>query len=358
MKILFTIASLNSGGAERVLSTLANHWIDKGWEISILVVSSNGSFYNTDKKVKLISLLDEYKAKNSKIQILYYIKGIRQTIKQENPDIVISFITLMNILVLSATRGLDIPVLISERNYFNQLKKKPLQVLRRLLYPKSSGMVVLSEYDYKRYSYVKSKKIIFNPLNKQNILDVNIDKKEKILIAVGSLSSQKGFGMLIEALSLLELKGWKFLIIGEGSLRTALSTLIKEHNLENNVFLIGKKNNIFDYYKRASIFVLSSLYEGFPNVLAEAMAHGCACVAFDCKTGPSEMIRDEVNGYLVEANNINVLSQRIETLMKSESIRKKFSKEALDIKEKLELNKITTIWEDYIVKTIESKKVS
>ncbi|SFV63112.1 Alpha-1,4-N-acetylgalactosamine transferase PglH [hydrothermal vent metagenome] len=356
MKVLFTISSLQSGGAERVLSTLANYWSRKGWDITILVVSSKNRFYKIDENIKIISLLDNYKSSSSKLQILYYIKGIRETIKSEKPDIVISFITLMNILVLLATRGLNVPILISERNYFDQLRKKSLKVLRRVLYPKSSAMVVLSEYDYNKYDYVDSKKIIFNPLNIENILDVNIDNKEKILIAVGSLSYQKGFSMLIEALSKIDFKGWKFLIIGEGSLREELEELIREYNLEDNVYLIGKKSNIFDYYKKASIFVLSSLYEGFPNVLAEAMAHGCASVAFDCKTGPSEMINDGVNGYLVEANNIDLLSKRIESLIDNGNIRKKFSEESLKIKEKLELNKITAIWESYIVETIKSQK--
>jgi GalNAc-alpha-(1->4)-GalNAc-alpha-(1->3)-diNAcBac-PP-undecaprenol alpha-1,4-N-acetyl-D-galactosaminyltransferase len=355
MKILFTIASLQSGGAERVLSTLANYWVNKGWDITILIVSSERNFYSMDEKIKIISLLDNYKSKKSKLQILYYIKGIRQTIKEKKPNIVISFITLMNILVLLATRGLSVPVLISERNYFDQLRKRPLKILRRFLYPKSSAMVVLSEYDYNKYNYVDNKKIIFNPLNTENILDVNLDKKEKILIAVGSLSPQKGFSMLIKALSKIEFKDWKFLIIGEGSLREPLSELIKEYKLEDKIFLIGRKSNIFEYYKKASIFVLSSLYEGFPNVLAEAMAHGCASIAFDCKTGPSEMINDGVNGYLIEANNIELLSQRIESLINNKDIRKKFSEESLKIKEKLELNKITTIWEAYILETINKK---
>ena len=357
MKVLFTISSLQSGGAERVLSTLANYWSRKGWDITILVVSSKNRFYNTDEKIKIISLLDDDKGTSSKFQLLYYIKGIRQTIKKEKPDIVISFITLMNILVLLATRGLSVPVLISERNYFDQLRKKSLKVLRRFLYPKSSAMVVLSEYDYNKYDYVDNKKIIFNPLNSEDILDVNIDKKEKILIAVGSLSSQKGFSMLIQALSKIAFNDWKFLIIGEGSLRESLEKLITEYNLEENVFLIGEKSNVFDYYKKASIFVLSSLYEGFPNVLAEAMAHGCASVAFDCKTGPSEMINDGVNGYLVEANNIEALRKQIVLLMESKEKCKSFSIEAMKIKVNLDLNKITGMWEEYILETINSKKV-
>jgi len=357
MKVLFIISSLESGGAERVLSTLANYWSRKGWDITILVVSLKNRFYNIDEKIKIISLLDDDKSTNSKFQLFYYIKGIRQTIKKEKPDIVISFITLMNILVLLATRGLSVPVLISERNYFDQLRKKSLKVLRRFLYPKSSAMVVLSEYDYNKYNYVDNKKIIFNPLNSEDILDVNIDKKEKILIAVGSLSSQKGFSMLIQALSKIEFNDWKFLIIGEGSLRESLEKLITEYNLEENVFLIGKKSNIFDYYEKASIFVLSSLYEGFPNVLAEAMSHGCASVAFDCKTGPSEMINDGVNGYLVEANNIEVLRKKIVLLMESKEKRQSFALEAMKIKVNLDLNKITGMWEEYILKIIESKKV-
>ena len=346
MKILFTIGSLTSGGAERVLVTLANFWASKGWDITVLIISSHDGFYKVDDTVTLISLDKKYV--NKKSSIFNTVKGIRETIKEVKPDIIISFITIMNILTLIANIGLKIPIIISERNYFDQLKKMHWRLLRTLFYRRADGMVVLSQYDYNKYTYVKNKEIIFNPLNKKNMLDVQFKDKEKLIIAVGDLIDQKGFDMLISSLSTVELSDWKVMIIGEGKDRDSLTALIKEHQLEDKISLIGRKNNIFDYYKKASIFVLSSRYEGFPNVLAEAMSHGCACVAFDCKTGPSDMIENGKNGLLVEANNISKLGKKIDYLIKDEKIREEFFGESLKIKVKLDIDVISEKWENYI----------
>jgi len=346
MKILFTIGSLTSGGAERVLVTLANFWASKGWDITLLIVSSHDNFYKVDDTVKLISLDKKFAHKKSSVSNT--IKGIRETIKEVKPDIIISFITIMNILTLIANIGLKIPIIISERNYFDQLKKIHWQLLRTLFYRRADGMVVLSEYDYNKYTYVKSKRIIFNPLNKKNMLDVKFKDKDKLIIAVGDLIDQKGFDMLIESLSTIDLKEWKVMIVGEGKDREMLNSLIKEHHLEDKISLIGRKSNIFDYYKKASIFVLSSRYEGFPNVLAEAMSHGCACVAFDCKTGPSDMIENHKNGLLVEANNSFELGKKINFIMRDKELREKFFKESLNIKVKLDIDVISEKWENYI----------
>lgn len=357
MKVTFIIGSLQSGGAERVLTTLANHWVQKGWDITILTFSSAKSFYELDSRVKRVSLLSNYKSSYSALQNLYTLYGLRTIIKKEKSDIFISFITLMNLFVLISTLGLKVPLIISERNYFDQLTNKVKGFLRKILYPKADGMVVLSDYDYKKYPTVESKKIIFNLLNKKKLLDVKFEDKKNIAIAVGSLTQQKGFDMLIPALSKVNLENWKFYIIGEGSERVALELLVKEYGLADKVFLIGRKNNIFDYFKEASIFVLSSRYEGFPNVLAEAMAHGCASVAFDCKTGPADMIQDNLNGLLADANNITDLAGKIELLIADKNLREKFFNNAIRIREILDIDTITQSWESYIQETIEKKYI-
>lgn len=347
MKILFIISSLSSGGAERVLTTLANHWTKKGWDIEIFSLSSEKMFYKVDSNIKIYSSRNYYQ--NSTLNYLRQLLDIRKTAQISQPDIIISFLNLMNISTLISTIGLKTPVIISERNNFDTLKSKFWRALRRITYPHSKGMVVLSQYDFDQYTYVKSKKIIINPLDMNKLLDVNIQDKENLIIAVGSLSTkQKGFDMLIEALSSVEIKNWKVMIIGEGKERENLEALIHKYQLQDSVLLIGRKDNVFDYYKRASIFVLSSRYEGFPNVLNEAMAHGCACVAFNCKTGPSEMIENHINGFLVEANNTNSLSKKISTLIDKQALRESFSEEAMKIRKKNNLEKISLQWETYI----------
>jgi len=345
MKILFIIYSLGSGGAERVLSTLANYWSDTNkWEIVILTVSSN-QFYTIDKKIKKICLEDKNIKKFKPFLSIY---NIRKYIKEENPDIIISFMTQVSIYTIVSSLGLKIPVVISERTPFDVLKDNRKRVMRNILYPFADGMVLLSDRDYNNYKRVKNKKVIFNPINITNLEEVSFDKKKRQIIAVGRLIKLKGFDMLIKALSKIDLANWHCIILGEGEERENLTNLIKEKGLEDKVFLLGRKDNIYNYYKYASIFVLSSRHEGFPNALVEAMGHGCASVAFDCQTGPAEIIDNKKNGYLVKAEDINELSKKIAYLIKEENIRKEFFEEALKIKTRLDIEKISQDWENFI----------
>lgn len=355
MKIVFVISSLTSGGAERVLTTLANYWSEKGWDITILaILSHDKNFYKLHKNIKLISLDMRYK--NSLLNTLWYLYGIRKIVKRVNPNYVVSFISGMNIFTLISLIGLKQKIVISERNYFDVLKSKLWRRLRRITYPLTNGLVVLSEDDYNYYTYVKNKKIIFNPLKIENLLDCKFEFKEKLIIAVGTLTQQKGFDRLIRSLADIEMIGWRVEIIGEGPKREELTALIKELNLEKTIFLIGRKSNIYDYYQKASIFVLSSHWEGFPNVLSEAMAHGCSCIAFNCKTGPSSIIEHEKNGYLVEDGNTEELQSRIVEVMKNRDLRQRFFVNALTIREKLKVDIIVREWEDYLFSLNQKKE--
>lgn len=346
MKIFFVISSLTSGGAERVLTTLANHWASKKMDVCIYTPHSQDVFYVLNENIKLLST--PKRIKNPILNFFHTLSCLRQAIKTEQPDIVISFMNRVNIFTIIASIGLKSPVIISERNYYDNLKIKHWKFLRRITFPFSDGMVVLSHYDYEKYSFVTNKKIILNPLDTYSLPSVKIEDKENLLIAVGSLTKQKGFDMLIKALSGIDLTDWKCYIIGEGPERVHLTSLIEEYNLTEYVLLIGRKNNIYDYFTKASVFVLSSRYEGYPNVLAEAMAHGCSCIAFDCLTGPSEIISNGRNGYLLEANNIDKLRETIVKVIASQNIRTDFFKTALHIRETNCIEKIAQEWESYI----------
>jgi GalNAc-alpha-(1->4)-GalNAc-alpha-(1->3)-diNAcBac-PP-undecaprenol alpha-1,4-N-acetyl-D-galactosaminyltransferase len=350
MKILLVCSSLTSGGAERVLSTLANFWDSQGWEIDVFIISKENSFYQLNNTITLTSSKRYYQS--GTLNFFRQLYDIRQCVKQSHPDVVISFLNIMNIATLLATIGLKTPIIISERNNHDSLKSKFWNTLRHLTYPLTQGMVVLSQYDFNQYHKINDKVIIFNPLDIKTLQKVSLEKKEKSIIAVGSLHPQKGFDLLIQALAPIKTQllkhGWRVEIIGKGQERNRLLSMIEAHQLQNLVHLIGEKKNIFDYYQKASIFILSSRYEGFPNVLNEAMAHGCASVAFDCKTGPSEMIQHQINGLLTPAQNIDILGKNILKLVKEKALRQKFFYASIKIREKNSLPKISQEWKNYI----------
>lgn len=352
MKILFTISSLRSGGAERVLSTLANSLSDKH---TVVIVKSDNKdpFYEIDENITIDSL-DLYKSSKNVIKKalhnLTVLSSIRNSIKEHNPDIVISFMTRTNIYVLLSTMFLNKKIIISERTNYDAIKSKLWKFLRDSIYPLSNGMVVLSQYDYDKYHFVKNKKIIFNPLFVDNTKTEN-RAKEKVILAVGSLFEGKAFDILIESLSKIDkqlLSEWKVYIIGEGDKKEELENLIKSLNLDQTVILLGLKKNIEEYYKEASIFVSTSRIEGFPNALSEALSFGCASVATDCITGPSELVDNEKNGFLVKVDDVDMISKKLKLLMQNETLREEFSKKSIELSKKYKSENIVKEWEEYI----------
>ncbi|MCG3656768.1 glycosyltransferase family 4 protein [Aliarcobacter butzleri] len=343
MKLCFIIYSLGNGGAERVLTTLANYFIDE-YEISIITFNDEKSFYRLDQRIKIIPLSSNKNSKNIfdaiKNNISTIIKLIK-TIKKVNSDVVISFMTTSNILSILACKILNKPIIISERTNYDFLSSKIWKKIRKIVYPFCNHLVVQSSYDLEKYNFVKNVSIIENPLFIKDFSE-QIERKNYFL-AVGRLDKVKGFDMLIEAYSKLN-TSWKLKIVGEGKERKALQDQIESLNLIDKVELLGRKNDIEEYYYKAGIFVLSSRMEGYPNALVEAMACGCPCISFDCKTGPSSIIKNNINGILIANENNEELSNAMNELFLNEEDRQKLSKKALEIRENLNIKKISEKW--------------
>jgi GalNAc-alpha-(1->4)-GalNAc-alpha-(1->3)-diNAcBac-PP-undecaprenol alpha-1,4-N-acetyl-D-galactosaminyltransferase len=344
MKVVFFIHSLRSGGAERVLSLLANDWLNYGHDITIAVNDINEVFYPVNTQISIIDIGVQHKgiAKGITANIAR-VRKIKQTITDTNPDIVISFMTTMNIKVTLASKLAKKPIIISERTSFDALKSRAWRTLRRVIYPHSSALIVQTAQAAKSYDFLSNLEIIENPLILQN-KHLNL-KREKIILAVGTLYSVKGFDMLIDAFSKLRnLDDWKLVILGEGEDREKLEDQIKQLDLSKKVLLPGTVSDVEFHYKKASIFVLSSRTEGFPNALCESMANGCPSIAFDCLTGPSEIINHPHNGILVEAENIPELTQAMQELADNPEKRNSISKESKKLADRLSINTISSKW--------------
>jgi GalNAc-alpha-(1->4)-GalNAc-alpha-(1->3)-diNAcBac-PP-undecaprenol alpha-1,4-N-acetyl-D-galactosaminyltransferase len=352
MKIIFFIHSLRSGGAERVLSLLANDWINHGHDITIAVNDINAVFYPIDSQIKLIDIgIHNKDSSNGFTANIERIKKIKQTITHLDPDVVISFMTAMNIKVTIASKLAKKPVLISERASFDALESRAWRILRRIIYPFSSTLIAQTAQAVKSYDFHSNVKIIENPLTLQS-KHLNL-QREKIFLSVGTLYSCKGFDMLIEAFSnLTNLEDWKLVILGEGEDRKKLESQIEKSDLSKRVSLPGTVSDVEYHYKKASIFVLPSRTEGFPNALCESMAYGCASIAFDCLTGPSEIIHHPQNGILVEAENIHKLSQAMQELADNPERRKAMSKDSVKLADRLSIDTISNKWFEAIESAI------
>ena len=356
-KIAFVIASLSHGGAERVISNLSNGLLEK-FEIVIITFAKAPPFYPLDARVKVVACCDVIETPTTIYQSLKlnYILTTRiyKILRKEGVNIVIGFITSANILAIIAARIYGIPSVISERD--NPLAgglPKFWLILKKLVYPFAHRIVLQTEGIKKVFEIrIKSEKItvLRNPIASEltNLRDENV-KKENLILTVGRLDENKNQAEIIKAFGSIGLRtDWKLLIIGDGHKKQELTDLIYSLNLTDNIEIISKVERIDKYYNKASIFVFTSKTEGFPNALLEAMHFGLPSISKDCNFGPSDLIDDGVNGYLVPINQEKVLEKRLTQLMNNPELRLKFSKKAQMTTENYKSEKVVAQWEELI----------
>ena len=372
MKITFIVPSLaDTGGAERIISIMANYWAGKK-QVAI-VTFDNGlvpPFFKLDTKI-IVDNLDLPLESRTFLAGLaanrQRVKRLKQYLETTKPDIVISFLTNTNLTALLAARGTRIPVIVSERNHpaytpIDPLRKK----IRRLLYPKANAVVCQTEGILNYYQQLLSHNgvIIPNPVLKPDPnprpLEIELPAGH-IVLAAGSMSKakvyQKGFDQLIPLFANLtnDYPDWNLVILGDGKERLKLINKVQELGLSDRIVLPGNVKNIHAVFRLSDIFILSSRYEGFPNVLCEAMACGLPAVSFDCPTGPSDIIRNGVDGLLVQPENIPAFENALNRLIMKELERKKLAAKAVDVVERFSLKRVMGKWEKIILKILGDK---
>ncbi|MBU2996744.1 glycosyltransferase family 4 protein [Cellulophaga baltica] len=353
-KIAFVVGSLTAGGAERVISTLSNELIER-YEVSIIQLVKEKPFYNLNSKIKIFSCREEKKISSNSIESItnnyYFYKKISSYLKEEKIDIVIGFITSTNILSILASRKAKIPCIISERNNpeIENAPKKKWNFLRNVLYKKANYLVVQTEQIKSFFDKLLEPNnvvILANPLS-QEITEKSLQKntKENIVLNIGRLTEQKAQHLLINAFSNIDNNDWKLIIAGEGKLRDKYQKMIDDLGMTDKISLIGKTKNVVGLYQKSKIFVMTSKFEGFPNVLIEAMYMGLAPISTNCPTGPSELINSNENGYLIEIDDQKALENKLIKLIQNENLIQDFGSKAHIAAKPFEATKITSEWE-------------
>lgn len=353
MKILFAIDTLGKGGAERVITNLANYFIkDSENEVSILTLRNVNIAYELNDKIRVINT--ENSKKNKISREIKCISSIKKVILEDNPDIIVSFLPAMTYRLMIANYKCHKKVIISVRNdpkveYRNIIKK----LLMKILYAKANGFVFQTEEAKEYFSKeIQSKAtIIPNPINEKFMGEPFEGKRKKEIVSVGRLEKQKNHELLIKAFSKIsnEYKDFKLVIYGEGKERENLEKLISQLNMKNRIFLPGKTDNIKEKIYDTSLFVLSSDYEGMPNALMEAMALGLPVISTDCPCGgPKFLIENKQNGILVPVNDEKKLKEEIENVLKDKELERKLSSNANKICIELNPIEINKKWEKYI----------
>lgn len=356
-KVVLYLSDMEKGGAQRVIANLANFLV-KNYKVSIITTYQGIVSYDLDNKIQLISLNYQKspKAKLDKyLNYFKYLQKLRGTINELNPDIIITFLRFEINCILTIKPFIKSRVAISFRNDPKMTYKSKYQINKINTLSKNADGIIFQTNDAKsffsRKLHTKST-IIKNPINEEfKTQEFQGDRKTKI-VAVGKLTEQKNHKLLINAFSKIAHKfpDYELIIYGEGVLRKELEKQICKLNLEERVFLPGVKDNIKDYIHDASLFVLSSNYEGVSNALLEALSLGLPVISTDCPCGGSrEIIEDGVNGKLVPVNNIEILAKNMEKLLLDNSLSNNLGKNARLIQEQLNPTKINKQWEDYIL---------
>jgi GalNAc-alpha-(1->4)-GalNAc-alpha-(1->3)-diNAcBac-PP-undecaprenol alpha-1,4-N-acetyl-D-galactosaminyltransferase len=367
MRVTFVIFSLAAGGAERIMSIMANYWAEKGWYVTLLTLDdgSEPSFFDLHPRVNHRTLGIASKSSSLLIGALknfYRVYILREAIKASKPHIVISFMDRTNVLTVLATAGLHLSVIVSEHcDPYCASIGKIWELLRDLLYSRATYVIALSERALSYFgSSVRARgRVIPNPVvlpsGEAGRGGSSEDSIPKIVMAMGRLDYVKGYDMLLHAFTKVapHHPEWFLEIWGEGPLRADLEALRDQLGLDGRVRFPGKTKHPLEKMKCAALFVLSSRTEGFPVALCEAMACGLAVISFDCPSGPREIIRHGMDGILVPAGDVNALAIVMDRLMTDASVRQYLARQAPEVLVRFGLEKIMRMWEELIREAVQ-----
>lgn len=367
MKVTLVIYGLGGGGAERVMSIIANYWVSKGWSVTLimLVPSTTAPFYQLDSRIQLKSLGIAGKSTSKLMAISstwQRVKVLRQEIILSKPDVVISFMNSVNVYAIFACWGLKIPTIVSEHIYpgSNDANKIWKFIIKRA-YRYADLVTVLTQNALPFYpanqGYRSS--VMPNPIITPDPVTVTTKiLSTPSLIAIGRLHPQKGFDLLLQAFNKIQAKhpDWQITILGEGPMRSELEALRAQLKLTDRVHLPGLVTNVPEYLNQADLFVMPSRFEGFPMALCEAMAVGLPVLAADCLSGPREIIADGINGILVKTEDVDALAVGLDRLMSDPIKRQQLAKNAPAILDRFGVDQVMRIWEAAIDQVINQRK--
>jgi glycosyltransferase involved in cell wall biosynthesis len=355
MRIAFILPTFGAGGAERVASLLCNCWVDQGHDVAALTFEGSGDeqIYALDKRVARhgIDALNRSRGLASRvITNVRRLARLRAALKAFRPDVALAFTTEANVVAVWSALGLGVPVVVSERN---QPDRPGLglftRAARRVSYPLAAALVVQTEAiaAWARSHFGASVHVLPNPVRLASWGDTPRSKQtKKQIVAAGRLVPQKGFDVLIASFAELAaaFPAWTLVIYGEGGEREALEALVRRASLGEAITLPGIRKDMGGAFAAADLFVLPSRYEGYPNVLIEALASGCAVIATDCPGATAEILEGGKYGLMVEPGNVAALTTQLERMMSDETLREQFAAQAREAVVTLDVGTVGRRW--------------
>ncbi len=346
MKLLVSIGSLAFGGAERVLSILSGTFAESFDEVIYLLWMDTPDCYKIDSRIRIVRL-PEISGTSSRVK---NIKSFRRFVEAENPDLIVSFLTPFNMLVLLSGVAERYKVIVCERLDPNIVKGGwIMKQIRNRLYQKADLCLVQTEYERAGFpKNIRNKsRVIYNPVNMPvHYLGSALEaEKEDLIVSVGRLHPQKNQAMIIRMMRRLHpiFPTYRMVIYGEGELRDELEKMVSDFGLNDVVSLPGSSPKVWDNIIRAKCFILSSDYEGMSNALIEAMCLGLPVISTKV-SGSTDLIQDGVNGLLIDVGEEDALFDNIVKLLENPDTAKSLASQAAKVYDKLALDTIGREW--------------
>lgn len=359
MRVTCVIGSLQAGGAERVMSILADALVSAGDQVELVTLAAAGSdFYAVDPRVRRSTVSTFHRGPAPIARVLGIVTSIislRRHLRHRRPDVALSFIDRTNVLTLLAAAGTGIPVVVSERVDPRAHETDSFTSIgRRVTYRHAASLIVQSR-ELRTWSagFITPTRVTVlpNPVRPLDVVEPRRRSGHDILQlgVMGRLDRQKGIDILFRALAELPVHvHWRLDVVGDGRERDQLTKLADDLGIARFITWHGTLRDPESVIGRADIFVLPSRYEGFPNALLEAMSMGLACIAADCPTGPGEMIDDGVDGVLVAVGDAEALRDAIVRLATNDDERRAIARAAPGVRERLRLADVADRWRTHL----------
>jgi len=354
------------------MSLLANGWAQRGIEVSLVTIGSTSSdVYDLNPAITRIGLNLLGRSENPVSAVLNNLRRIRRlraAMRELRPDVLVSFMTSTNTLSVIAASPFKLPVVVSERVWPEAVRVgRAWEYLRRYAYRRATVVVAqtgrTAEWLRERMPGA-TVEVIANPVDVESSQSPDAAAQKvlascagrNLVLAAGRLMEQKGFDLLLRAFAPLARRrdDWRLAVFGEGPEWNALHQLARALGISDRVIFPGFSRTLRVVMRRAQLFVLSSRYEGIPNVLVEAMASGAPCISFDCPTGPADLILPERNGLLVPAEDVMGLTSAMDRLMRDEELRRRLAGAAAESVSAFSMENILTHWDVLFARTVKA----
>lgn len=365
--VTFAISTLGGGGAEGVCVNIANNLVERGWHVTLVVLNLDDAVHTNRLNVGIELIV--IGAKNARYAFIPLFKCL----KKLNPEIVIAFNYELTIVLEMLKNFCTLNYLLFTRNInsMSEIAKNNNKSIKSKLY------FFLLKYSYVKCDFIinqcnemqvdllnilpsleKKSRVIYNPVNHSvesfiTEFDLSTIEKKDYFLCIGRLEEQKAFHYAIEAFSLVSKRhiNLRLKIIGKGSLESSLRALAVKLNVSDKVDFEGFQSETMPYYLQAKATLLTSLYEGFPNVLIESISLGTPVIAYDCKSGPSEIITSN-NGVLVKKNCVKSMASAMESILVNGSNPQKIR----ETSSKYSVNAVIDVWESTLKEFTQSKR--